>query len=145
MSNIISRLLEYAKAKRYTISAFEKELGLSNGYFNAVSRRSNAAIGSDKISTIMQKFTDLDINWLLTGKGSMTRHEAVPIIEAPEMGVSSSLLSTIDEGQLPLQRKYELCREAVVELGKRVVFLEKELQMKNKIILMIESQIRKQD
>jgi transcriptional regulator with XRE-family HTH domain len=140
MDNIITRLLEYAKAKRYTVSAFEKELGLSNGYFNTVSRRNNVAIGSDKITTIIAKFTDLDINWLLTGNGSMTKPEPVTTIEADSTGLNSSLFNRIEESQLPAQRKYELCRDAVLELEKRTIFLERELEMKNKIILMMEGQ-----
>jgi hypothetical protein len=142
MDNIITRLMEYAKSKRYTISAFERELGLSNGYFNAVSRRDNAAIGSDKISVIMQKFTDLDINWLITGIGTMTKPETALVIETPA-GTNSSRIISIDESQLPAQRKYELCRDAVLELEKRTVFLERELEMKNKIILMMEGQFGK--
>lgn len=139
MSNIISRLLEYAKSKRFTISAFEKELGLSNGYFNAVSRRENAAIGSDKISVIMQKFTDLDINWLITGNGAMSKPEIALVNEIP-VGAGSSRINSIDESQLPAQRKYELCRDAVLELEKRTAFLERELEIKNKIIIMLEGQ-----
>lgn len=142
MSNIISRLLEYAKARRYTVSAFEKELGLSNGYFNAVSRRENAAIGSDKINVIMQKFTDLDIHWLITGSGTMTKPETV-LANETHLGASSSRINSIDESQLPAQRKYELCRDAVIELEKRTIFLERELEMKNKIILLLESHFGK--
>lgn len=52
-----------------TVSAFEKSLNASNGYVNSISK----SIGLDKITLILEKYSDLNIEWLLSGKGEMLK------------------------------------------------------------------------
>lgn len=44
---------------------FEEHVGLSRGYFN----KSNGNLSSDTILKMLSKFPDLNIEWLITGKG----------------------------------------------------------------------------
>lgn len=52
-----------------TVSAFEKSLNASNGYVNSISK----SIGLDKITLILEKYSDINIEWLLSGKGEMLK------------------------------------------------------------------------
>jgi len=61
------RVSEYCKIKNIAISRFEKDSGLSNGYFNQVKKRPSL----DKIESIERAFPDLNKEWLLTGEGEM--------------------------------------------------------------------------
>ncbi len=61
------RLKQYAKAKKISIREFERLSGLNYGYVNAI----RVSIQPDKIEGITSHFNDLDIDWLLTGKGNM--------------------------------------------------------------------------
>lgn len=61
------RIKSFCKAENITISAFEESIGVSNGYVNAISR----SLGIDKLNTIIEKYSNLNIEWLLTGKGEM--------------------------------------------------------------------------
>ena len=63
------RIKLYCKAEGLTISAFEESIGVSNGYVNAISK----SIGLDKLNTIIEKYSNLNIEWLLTGKGEMRK------------------------------------------------------------------------
>jgi len=54
------RIKAYCKAEKMTVSAFEEAIGASNGYVNAISK----SIGLDKLNTIVEKFSNLDIEWL---------------------------------------------------------------------------------
>jgi len=63
------RIKAYCKAEKMTVSAFEEAIGASNGYVNAISK----SIGLDKLNTIVEKFSNLDIEWLLTGRGEMLK------------------------------------------------------------------------
>ncbi|MFD0701770.1 S24 family peptidase [Myroides pelagicus] len=77
--SVKDRLKEFANSLNLTISSFEKEIKASNGYINNISK----SISLDKISTLKNKYPNLDIEWLLTGEGEMIKsekkHEAIPI------------------------------------------------------------------
>lgn len=64
------RLLKYIDFKGVTKSYFEKNIGAGNGYINNVK-----TIGSDKLEDIINKYPDLNIEWLLTGRGDMLKKE----------------------------------------------------------------------
>ena len=64
-----ARIKEYCKEQNITIAAFEESIGVSNGYVNSISK----SIGVDKINTIVEKYSNMDIEWLLTGRGSMLK------------------------------------------------------------------------
>ena len=63
------RIKRFCKAEGIAISAFEKNIGVSNGYVNAISR----SIGVDNLNTIIEKYSILNIEWLLTGRGEMLK------------------------------------------------------------------------
>ena len=66
------RVLAYCGKKNLPQARFEKESKLSNGYFNSVKKRPSL----DKIKSISEAFPDLNIDWLLTGEGSMLKSDA---------------------------------------------------------------------
>ncbi|MFA7615713.1 MAG: hypothetical protein WCY16_03925 [Weeksellaceae bacterium] len=67
--NVKERLKSFADSVGLTVSALEKELNVSNGYINSISK----SIGLDKLELLIEKFPNLNVEWLLTGKGSMVR------------------------------------------------------------------------
>lgn len=48
---------------------FEKHTGISIGYFNKL----KGSIGSDTILKIVDKYPEINIDWLITGKGEMLK------------------------------------------------------------------------
>ena len=68
----IDRLYQYLDKKGLKPTAVEKEIGLSNGYLSAQKKRS-ADIGEGVILKIIDYFRDIDIVWLLTGQGNITK------------------------------------------------------------------------
>ena len=69
------RVLAYCGRKNIALSRFEKDSQLSNGYFNQVKRRPSL----DKIKSIEAAYPDLNIDWLLTGEGSMLKSPDTPV------------------------------------------------------------------
>ena len=83
---IKERVSEYCKLKNIAISRFEKDAGLSNGYFNQVKKRPSL----DKIESISRAFPDFNTDWLLTGEGDMLKSpppisETLPVSEGYEV------------------------------------------------------------
>lgn len=68
--SIIGRLEEYISYKNISIRQFEINIGTSNGVIhNAIKNEKD--IRSSWISKIIDKYPDINIEWLVTGRGSM--------------------------------------------------------------------------
>lgn len=70
----LKEIRDYAKMGQ---TNFEKHTGISSGYFNKI----KGSIGSDTILKIADKFPELNLDWLITGKGEMLK----PISNAPSI------------------------------------------------------------
>ena len=73
----IERLYNYIDSRGYKPTTFEKEIGLSSGYLS-VQKKRNADIGETVINKINDYCQDLNIEWLLTGRGEMLRNTEKP-------------------------------------------------------------------
>lgn len=72
-TTINQRLAEIAKNYKLSIRAFEKAIGVSNGFVKNASK----GIGADKMQSILHRFPDINEEWLLTGKGEMLRSQSI--------------------------------------------------------------------
>ena len=70
----INRLLQYLEYKKIKPTAFEKAIGLSNGYLG-VQKKRNADIGEGVILKLVGNCLDLSLSWLILGVGSMLKDE----------------------------------------------------------------------
>jgi hypothetical protein len=66
----VDRLDKYLQIKEISPSVFERTCDLSNGYF-ARQLNVSGSIGSDILEKIAEAYPDLNIAWLITGKGAM--------------------------------------------------------------------------
>lgn len=64
---IIERMLQVLEKKRYPVSRYERNTGISQGYFKKAKGEPN----SDKIIQLKAIFPEVNLEWLITGKGSM--------------------------------------------------------------------------
>lgn len=83
MAGTLQRIKQFIEFKGITVSAFEKNVGFSNGSF-ASQLKNNKTIGLDKLENILNFYPDIDINWLLTGAGLMLKNTATPPIKEPK-------------------------------------------------------------
>ena len=61
------RVCQYCEYMNIRVSQFEKKAGLSNGYFNQVSKKPS----DSKLDAIANAHPNLNIDWLCTGRGVM--------------------------------------------------------------------------
>lgn len=73
--SIVKRIKEYLDFKGITNQKFEIEVGYSNGAFGT-QLKNDKSIGSDKLENILNAYSDINPEWLLTGKGSMLKLES---------------------------------------------------------------------
>jgi len=69
----INRFIRYCDFKGVKPSRFEKDFGISNGYFSVQLKRSGS-LGEDTLKIIIDNCHDIDPEWLLTGKGNMMKN-----------------------------------------------------------------------
>lgn len=67
--SVKERLKAFLRYSDCKATDFEKLIGASNGYVNSISK----GIGNDKMTAIIEKFPNINPEWLLTGKGEMLR------------------------------------------------------------------------
>lgn len=65
--SVKERLKIYIKHIGISIIDFEKSINVSNGYVNSISK----SIGNEKLGLIIERYPNLNLDWLLTGKGEM--------------------------------------------------------------------------
>jgi hypothetical protein len=98
--NTIERLKSYLKYEGIREGNFCKSISASNGYVNSIYK----GIGSDKRDLIIEKYPDLNMDWLLTGRGEMTLPDSNPILDDEK----------ISRNQNSLRDKYILLLEQTV-------------------------------
>ena len=87
ITKAIGRLCEYITYSGITFNKLATELGLSNSYFSKMVKN-NGSIGSDVIENILRIHPELNADWLITGRGSMLRHELTSTNSAPTASLS---------------------------------------------------------
>lgn len=79
--SVKQRIIDFIKHVGISQRAFEKAIGLSNGYINNIS----VSIGHDKLLRISQHFPELNTEWLMTGEGQMLKKDYQAEESAPLM------------------------------------------------------------
>jgi transcriptional regulator with XRE-family HTH domain len=67
--SVKKRIKIFIESQKMSISEFEKSISVGNGYINNISK----SIGIDKLNLILEKYSNLNVEWLITGKGEMLR------------------------------------------------------------------------
>ena len=88
-----SRLKEFIQSQNLRVLAFEKSINASNGYVNSLTK----GISTKKYIIINQKYPNLNMDWLLTGVGTMLVSDKPST--TPEITESTTM-------QIPLVNQY---------------------------------------
>jgi len=112
---IIDRLYQYLHFHAMSAYSFEKICDLSNGYLGK-QYRGKGTMGSEVLLKIQECFPDLNIHWLLTGKGRMIRH-ALP--DASEDAPHVEMLQVLQEQIALLQKSLNDKNELIGLLKKK--------------------------
>lgn len=75
MNDRLKKVIDYYKI---TPTNFSQKIGVSEGTIRKLLTQ-NTALRSDTLEKISQNFTDIDIDWLITGRGGMLRNEQSPV------------------------------------------------------------------
>ncbi len=71
------RIKQYIDHKRLSVRMFEKSCGINIGTLSRVIVK-DSAIQSDNLEKIVSTYVELNLEWLLTGKGEMLNSDRPP-------------------------------------------------------------------
>lgn len=122
------RLKKYIKYLNIPISAFEKSIGVGNAYVNSISQ----SIQPDKLLLIVEKYPDLNIEWLIIGKGEMLKSATGSQLPAPgsqpdEVAEQASEYAKTDlTTEVPLLRQHIAALERTIRDKEEIIRLLKQ-------------------
>ncbi len=76
--SLIERIYQVSDFKNDSIYKISKEIGVSNGYFSKT-RQKKGSVSSNIIEKIVNYYPDLNVEWLITGKGEMLKETKMQI------------------------------------------------------------------
>lgn len=124
---VIDRLAKYLEYKNISAYSFERTCGVANGYLKK-QIKGTGAIGSDILERIHKHYFDLDLVWLIAGEGNMID------LDATDKETRRLLLHE--------DKQYYSKDEIIKNLQERVALLESSLADKEKIISLLETQLK---
>ena len=86
---LTDRLLSYLELKNISVYAFERNCEVANGYLGK-QVRGKGTLGSDILEKIADKYPDLNLVWLITGRGKMLQK---PSTEKKSAAESESMVN----------------------------------------------------
>lgn len=79
-SELKERLKDFIEYKGLNVRKFEEMCSMSNGYVSSMRK----GLGSEKLNNVLNKFPDLNREWLLYGEGSMLNTPSSTTIDPPD-------------------------------------------------------------
>ena len=120
------RVRQYCEYMNIRVSQFEKKAGLSNGYFNQVSKKPSES----KLDAIAKAHPNLSIEWLCTGRGEMIK----PVSETSPLTQPEVTAEEEPRGESSLVAEL---RAQIERLESKVDQLNQEIGEKNALIKMM--------
>ncbi len=115
MKNTLQRIKEFIDYKGISVRSFEQAVGFSNGSF-ASQLKNNKTIGVDKLENILHIYQEINIEWLLTGKGEMLKEAQ----SARDENIEDTLMYSVGAAVIYkefLEKKEKENRELHEEIG----------------------------
>lgn len=128
LHNTIYRLKQFIDYKSISIREFSKRAGISHGLLRQVK-----AIGSDKLENILSVYTDLNPEWLLTGRGEMLKSETLE---------TTSDKSSVSSPEMDRDCKTKMLKERLADKDHIIKGLESHMSSKDQVIEVLTARIK---
>lgn len=123
---LLDRLYQYLECNAISAYAFEHACGLSNGYLGK-QFKGKGSVGSAVLVKIKKQYPELNIQWLITGKGNMTNKSYAHYNDNSTLNVEDSASNI-----------FQLQSALIDALKKQIIHLEQIVADKESIIYLLE-------
>lgn len=117
---VLNRIKQFIDYKGIAISAFEKSIGMSNASLGK-SLKTGGTIGADKLGNILIAYPEINLYWLVTGKGEMLTTESrdeVEEVRANDKSMPERLLDIIEGQKKQIETLLEMLKEKDEEINR---------------------------
>ena len=126
MSKTIDRLVLFIKELGLSARQFDISIGTANGYTLRM-HKNNASVGSDVIEKIISTYPQINLIWLITGKGDMfVTKESRNNKKDVDLGSLEKLIEQKIETKLS-EDNSELVQRLLEEINKEIELTKKRL------------------
>jgi hypothetical protein len=87
------RILQLLENKKISRAKFFKETGIKRGFLD--SDKLNQAVSDEHFAKIIAKYPDINIEWLLTGKGEMLRNVKTADVSSESTTIKENNVTTL--------------------------------------------------
>ena len=87
------RILQLLENKKISRAKFFKETGIKRGFLD--SDKLNQAVSDEHFAKIIAKYPDINIEWLISGKGNMLRTDQVADCSSETSTIRDNNVSTL--------------------------------------------------
>ena len=131
ISNIKERILYFLEYKGVTKSKFFEKIGMTYGNFTGKSKET--PLNSEAISNILLEFPDINLDWLVSGKGSMLKTESNGSVSQNLVGDNSVQVGGSNNGKIKNNTENQSIKELQTEIENlKILLIEKEKQLTEK-------------
>ena len=131
ISNIKERILYFLEYKGVTKSKFFEKIGMTYGNFTGKSKET--PLNSEAISNILLEFPDINLDWLVSGKGSMLKTESNGSVSQNLKGDNSVQVGGSNNGKIKNNTENQSIKELQTEIENlKILLIEKEKQLTEK-------------
>lgn len=141
MTTSKDRLIEFLSFLELGQNAFEKKVGIANGYISKL----KSSIGSGHIGKISTAYPELNTTWLLTGEGEMLK-DAKPkeaVIATDSVVIPNDVWEVIKNQAESIKIKDRQTTDTLEVIKKQAESLKTKDQQTSKVIEMLEEQLKK--
>lgn len=124
---LLDRLYQYLECNAISAYAFEHTCGLSNGYLGK-QFKGKGTVGSAVLVKIKKHYPELNIQWLITGKGNM-------INKSYYISNDNTSSYNVEDGTSNI---FQLQTALIDALKKQIIHLEQIVADKESIIYLLE-------
>ncbi|MCM5663197.1 hypothetical protein [Galbibacter mesophilus] len=108
MAKAIDRIYSIIQSLGMSARQFDMSIGASNGYTLRM-KKNNASVGSDILERIVEKYPFVNINWVVTGQGTMFGADTSAAEHAiPERKLTYKEVEAIIEQKIKAHQEDEL-------------------------------------
>lgn len=124
----MKHLLQYIDFKGISVFKFEQSIGVRSTIDKAI--KSNSNLRSDILSKIIEVYTDLNPDWLLTGKGEMLRQNETNVVNepGPVYEIEEKVVTELKKQNDLLRENYHLSKEMIDLQKEKIEVLQQKLQ-----------------
>lgn len=121
--NIMERLVHFIDYKGENFNQLAQKIGVSNSYFSKM-LKNNGSIGLEILTKIVLFYDNLNVDWLITGRGEMLRKEEK--VYNPEFNSPGiSCLQSLQYENRFLKEQIELLHDHLKDKEKIIFLMEK--------------------